>query len=85
MKNRTLDNEKVYKNYKNLFEKIKNKAKKNYYRIKIKFFENHIRGACKIMKEIIGKRKYINQVLPKQILVDKIEINDAKSIAEKFN
>ena len=37
------------------------------------------------MKEIIGKKKCINQVLPKQILVDKIEINDAKSIAEKFN
>ena len=37
------------------------------------------------MKEIIGKKKCFNQVLPKQILVDKIEINDAKSIAEKFN
>ena len=85
MKNRTLDNEKIYKDYKNLFEKIKNKAKRNYYRIKIKFFENDIRGTWKIMKEIIGKKKCINQILPKQILVDKIEINDAKSIAEKFN
>ena len=84
-KNQTLDNEKIYKDYKNLFEKIKNKAKKNYYQIKIKFFENDIRGTWKIMKEIIGKKKCINQVLPKQILVDKIEINDAKSIAEKFN
>ena len=37
------------------------------------------------MKEIIGKKKCINQVLPKQIVVDKIEINDAKSIAETFN
>ena len=37
------------------------------------------------MKEIIGKKKCINQVLPKQILVEKIEINDAKSIVEKFN
>ena len=37
------------------------------------------------MKEILGKKKYINQVLPKQILVDKIKINDAKSIAENFN
>ena len=84
MKNRTLDNEKSYKDYKNLFEKIKNKAKKNYYRVKIKFFENDIRGTWKIMKEIIGKKK-CNQVLPKQILVDEIVINDAKSIAEKFN
>ena len=37
------------------------------------------------MKEIIEKKKCINQVLPKQILVDKIEINDAKCIAEKIN
>ena len=27
----------------------------------------------------------VHQVLPKQILVDKTEINDAKSIVEKFN
>ena len=37
------------------------------------------------MKEIIGKRKCNSQILPKQILVDKIEVNDARSIAETFN
>ena len=37
------------------------------------------------MKEIIGKKKCNSQILPKQILVDKIEVNDARSIAEKFN
>ena len=37
------------------------------------------------MKEIIGKKKCNNQILPKQILVDKIEVNDARSTAEKFN
>ena len=35
-------------------------------------------------ERIIGKKKFMNQVLPKQILVDKFEINDTKSIAEKF-
>ena len=37
------------------------------------------------MKEIIGKKKCNSQILPKQILVDKIEVNCARSIAEKFN
>ena len=37
------------------------------------------------MKEIIGKKKCNNETLPKHLIVDKIEIHDAKSIAEKFN
>ena len=37
------------------------------------------------MKEIIGKKICNNETLPKHLIVGKIEINDAKSIAEKFN
>ena len=37
------------------------------------------------MKEIIGKMKCNNDALPKHLIVDKIEIHDSKSIAEKFN
>ena len=37
------------------------------------------------MKEIIGKSKNINDTFPKQVIVDQIEINDAQSIADKFN
>ena len=37
------------------------------------------------MKEIIDKKKCNNETLPKHLIVDKIEIHDAKSIAEKFN
>ena len=37
------------------------------------------------MKEIIGKKKCNNNTLHKHLMVDKIEIHDAKSIAEKFN
>ena len=36
------------------------------------------------MKEIIGKKKCNNDVLPKTKL-DKIELNDCKFIAEKFS
>ena len=85
LKLRSKENEKTYKTYKNLFERIKKNAKKNYYRDKIKLFENDIRNTWKIMKEIIGKKKCNNETLPKQLIVDKIEIHNAKSIAEKFN
>ena len=37
------------------------------------------------MKEIIGKKKCNNETLTKHLIVDKIKIHDAKSIAEKFN
>ena len=62
-------NEKTYKTYKNLFERFKKNAKKNYYRDKIKFFENDIRNTWKIMKEIIGE-KCNNVTLPKHLIVD---------------
>ena len=79
------ENEETYKAYKTLFERIKN-VKKNYYRDKIKLFENDIRNTWKIMKEVIGKKKCNNEKpKPKHQIVDKIAINDAKSIAEKFN
>ena len=38
-----------------------------------------------IMKETIGKKKCNNEIWPKNLIVDKIEINDTKSIAEKFD
>ena len=37
------------------------------------------------MKEKHSKKKCNNGTLPKHLIVDKIEIHDAKSIAEKFN
>ena len=37
------------------------------------------------MKEIIGKKKCNNETLPKDLIVDKIDIHEAKSIVEKFS
>ena len=37
------------------------------------------------MKEITGKKKCNNKTLPKRLIVDKVKMNDAKSIAEKFS
>ena len=80
------DQKKTKKRTKNLFEEIKKKnLKKNCYWDKIKFFENDIGNTWKTMTKIIGKKKFENETLPKHLIVDKIEMNDAKSIAEKFN
>ena len=64
---------------------FKKNVKKNYYRDKIKLFENDIRNRWKIMKEIIGKKKRNNKTLPEHLIVYEIETSDAKSIAGKFN
>ena len=85
LKRGTIENENHYKTYKNLFEKIKKNAKKNYYQRKLELSENNIKNTWKVMKEIIGKSKNINDTFPKQIIVEQIEINDAQSIADKFN
>ena len=68
----------------NLFERIKKNAKKNFYRDKIKLFENDIRNTWKIMKEIIGKKKCNNETLPKHLIVDKIEIHNAKFLQKSL-
>ena len=76
---------KLTKYIKTYSRELKAIAKKNYYRDKIKLFENDIRNTRKIMREVIGKKKCDNEMLPKDLIVDKIEINNAKSIMEKFN
>ena len=76
---------KLTKHIKTYSTELKENAKKNYYRDKIKLFENNIRNTWKIIKEVIDKKKCNDETLPKHLIVDKIEINDAKSIAEKFN
>ena len=46
------------KNYmQNLFEKIKNNAKKIYYQGRLKVYQNNMRNTRKVMKKIIGKNK----------------------------
>ena len=55
LKARNDKNEKVYKMYKNLFEKLKVQSKKLYFQNKLKQYENNIKKALKIMKVIIGK------------------------------
>ena len=71
LKHRTFANEKNYKNYKNLFEKLKLKSKKNYYSALFKKYEDNARMEWKIMKEITGKIKVLDNTFPIKIVINK--------------
>ena len=51
-------NETAYKTYKNSFEAIKRKSKKNYYSQNILQFKYDIKKRRNVMKEIIGEAKH---------------------------
>ena len=85
LKRRNDKNEKAYKMYKSLFEKLKLQSKKLYFQNKLKQYENNIKNTWKIMKVIIGKSKVYNNNFPKSLNIGKKGITDKKTIAEKFN
>ena len=71
LKKRTPQNEQKYKNYKNLFETIKKKAKKIYYSNK--------------MKDIIGKSKIKSTNLPRKLTINKVDVYGKPEIADAVN
>ena len=69
LKNRNPQNLATYKTYKNLFETIKRKSKKNYYSEKILSFKGDAKKTWKTMKDLIGKAKMNKSLLPQKIRV----------------
>ena len=51
---------KSYKTFRNMFETVKFKSKKNYYNNIITKYKNNIKKIWSIMKEAIGKTKQVN-------------------------
>ena len=70
-------NEQEYKDYKQLFEKIKEDSKKKYFQEKLSFYKNDIINNWK-------NKKNENR-LPKKIALESKKITDQKTIAENFN
>ena len=64
LKNRSEKIETKYKNYKNLFEAIKKRSKKNHFSKLILIFKKNITKTWEI-KDSIGKSKCNNQSFPK--------------------
>ena len=76
MKKRSSKNEKEYKDYKQLFEKIKKDSKKKYFQEKLSFYKNDIKNTWKTLKDVIGKTKINENRLPKKIALENKEITD---------
>ena len=84
-KKRNEKTKKEYQDYKKLFESIKKWSKKLYFSKLILKYKNNIKKTWQVIKEAMGKEKCKQQNLPKKILVDKINITETESIAERFN
>ena len=50
-------NEEEYKDYKQLFEKIKKDSKKKYFQEKLSFYKNDTKNTWKTLKDVIRKTK----------------------------
>ena len=60
LKNRSIQNEKIYKDYRKLFETIATKFKCKYYPEKLLQFQGDAKKIWRITKEVIGKSKLIH-------------------------
>ena len=65
LKKKSPKNEKEYKDYKQLFEKIKKDSKKKYFQEKLSFYKNDIKNTWKTLKDVTGKTKINENRLPK--------------------
>ena len=85
MKKKPPKNEKEYKDYKQLFEKIKKDSKRKCFLEKLSFYKNDIINTWETLNDKIGKTKINENRHPKKIALENKEITDQKTIAEKIN
>ena len=85
LKRKTLRNEENYKNYKRLFESIKQKSKTKYYSERLSKYQNNVKKTWDVIKEVIGNTKSSSNILPNRLIVNNVEVSDRKQIAEHFN
>ena len=85
LKKRTSRNESIYKGYKSLFESLKKKSKKIYYRRRLENYQNDIKKSWDVIKEIIAGVKSTKGSFPRRMIIDGREIFDQGRIANCFN
>ena len=68
LKKKSPKNEQEYKDYKQLFQKIKKDSKKKYFQEKLSFYKNDIKNKWKTLKDGIGKTKKMRIVSQKRKL-----------------
>ena len=85
LKRKSSRNEENYKNYKRLFESIKQKSKSNYFKERLYKYQNNVKKTWDVIKEVIGSTKSNTHALPKKLIVNNVEIFEKNEIAEHFN
>ena len=85
LKNKSIENEQIYKNCKHLFEKLGRRAKQTNYQSVLKDCQNNMARTWQIMKEITRKSKVNSKRFPKSINFNGKSIKKNSRIAEKFN
>ena len=85
LKDKSIQNEQIYRNYKNLFEILREKAKETNCQFSLKQCENDMKRIWQLMKEITGKSKLNSNRFPKSINVNGNTIKENSHIAEEFN
>jgi hypothetical protein len=85
LKNRSEANLSLYKQYKNLFEKIKKQQKKKYYSNQIKKFNGDSKKTWDVMMEIMGKSKSNSKKMPSRVIINEKESKNKRDISNKFN
>ena len=84
VKHKTIETESKYKRYVKEFNKLKERAKINFYSNKIIANEKDLKKLWSTMKDIISKNKPKN-TYPKNIIINGKTITDKKKISEEFN
>ena len=85
LKNKSIQNEQICKNYKHLFEKLRKKAKQTYYQSILKDYQNDMKRTWQVMKEITGKSKINSNRFPKTVNFNGNSTKKDSRIAEEFN
>ena len=85
LKIKTPESEKKYKDFKQLFEKLKKKSKKLYYSSLLNKYQNNSKKTWEVMKELTGKVKSKSQALPAMLKTQNGDIENSKKVAEEFN
>ena len=75
----------IKKNYPKLFESIKQTTKSQYYSKIILHYKDNVKITWQIIKEVIGKGKLVNNLLPKYLIFNDRNIFDQKIVANSFN
>ena len=81
-KSKNPEDELIYKNYKNLFEKLRKKSKQNYYSNLLEKHKEYVKQRWQVLKEITQNIQNNNWSLPTILETENGIISDKNTIGE---